>query len=166
MALDALRGYLALAGGLTEVTRAKALAQAKALLADENLAPLVAGGLKAGSQVQGLAEEIVASGRANREVITHLVASEVEKAATLLSGVGREETKALRVSLDRVERRVAVLEAKDASASAAARSGRASATPAAKKAATKKAPAKKSAATKATSKKSATKKSATKKATP
>jgi polyhydroxyalkanoate synthesis regulator phasin len=151
MALEALRGYVALASGLTEVTRAKAIAQAKALLADENLAPLIAGGAKAGAQVQGVAEEIMASGRANREVVTHLIATEVEKAVTLLSGASREETKALRVSLDRLERRVAVLEAKDASAAAAARTGRAASTSAAKKKpATKKTATKTSTAKKAT----------------
>lgn len=148
MALEALRGYFALASGLTEVTRAKAIAQAKALLADETLAPLISGGAKAGAQVQGLAEEIVATGKANREVITHLISSEVEKAVNLMSGAGREETKALRVSLDRLERRVAVLEAKDASAAAATRTGRATKAGTAKKTAAKKPTAKKSAAEK------------------
>ena len=154
MALEALRGYLALAGGLTEVTRSKAIAQAKALLADDNLAPLISGGAKAGAQVQGLAEEIVASGKANREVLTHLISTEVEKAATLISGAGREETKALRVSLDRLERRVAVLEAREASAAAAARTGRAT-SPGPKKTATKKSTAKKSTAKKSTARRTA-----------
>jgi hypothetical protein len=157
MALEALRGYLALASGLTEVTRSKAVAQAKALLADESLAPLISGGAKASAQVQGLAEEIVATGKANREVITHLIATEVEKAATLISGAGREETKALRVSLDRLERRVAVLEARDASASAAARTGRAPSAATARKTTAKKSTAK-TTATKSTAKKSTAKK--------
>jgi polyhydroxyalkanoate synthesis regulator phasin len=121
MALDALRGYVALAGGLTEVTRAKATAQAKALLQDDTVASLLAGGTKAGAQVQALADEIVAAGRANRDVVVTLVRAEVERAMGSVGAAGRDEVEALRASVDRLERRVAVLESKDAASTASAR---------------------------------------------
>ncbi len=68
---DALKGYLALAGGLTEVTRSKATAAAKALVAQ--------GGAAAGT-VTALADDLVAQSKSNREALTALVRFEVDKA--------------------------------------------------------------------------------------
>jgi polyhydroxyalkanoate synthesis regulator phasin len=160
MALETLRGYLALAGGLTEVTRAKALAQAKALLNEDTLTPVVAGGVRAQAQVQALADELVAAGRANRELLKGLVRAEVERVVGGLGVAGRDELDALRASVDRMERRIAVLESAAAAASAVARQGgRASGAPATR------APAKKSTAKKSTAKKASPKKSSAKKST-
>jgi polyhydroxyalkanoate synthesis regulator phasin len=145
MALETLRGYLSLAGGLTAVTRAKAVAQAKALLEDDTLAPLVEGGQRAQAQVQALAEEILAAGRANRELLKGVVRAEVERAVGSVGIAGQDDVDALRASLDRMERRLAVLESKDAAATASSRttSSASGATKSASKTASKKPVAKK-----------------------
>jgi polyhydroxyalkanoate synthesis regulator phasin len=141
MALETLRGYLALAGGLTEVTRAKAVAQAKALLEDDSLAPIVEGGQRAQAQVQTLAEEILAAGRANRELLKGVVRAEVERAVGAVGIAGQDDVAALRASMDRMERRLAVLESKDAAATASGRVSASTNKSTAKKSVAKKTPA-------------------------
>jgi polyhydroxyalkanoate synthesis regulator phasin len=68
---DALKGYLALASGLTEVTKQRATTAAKALVAQ---------GEATAGQVTGLADDLVAQSKSNREAITALVKFEVDKA--------------------------------------------------------------------------------------
>ncbi|MCW2777252.1 MAG: hypothetical protein JWN17_977 [Frankiales bacterium] len=67
---DALKAYLALAGSLTEVTRQRAAAAAKALVAQ---------GEATAEQVTALAEDLVDQSRANREAVTALVKFEVDR---------------------------------------------------------------------------------------
>ena len=80
MAMDGLRGYLLLASGLAEMSRAKATEAASALLS-------LSSGLTGGRseqhvqvQVQDLAEELLAAAAANRRSLIALVRSEVERA--------------------------------------------------------------------------------------
>jgi polyhydroxyalkanoate synthesis regulator phasin len=170
VAIDALRGYLSLAGGLTDLTTQKAVAQAKALLSDESLSALVAGGQRAQVQVQAVADELLAAGRANRDVVTGLVRSEVERVVGAAGGASGDDVDALRASLDRLERRVAILESEQAARTAAARSGGTAKKTSAKKTSAKKTAAKKTSAKKTvktatksaptSAKKAATKKSA------
>jgi len=122
---DALKGYLALANGLTEVTRQRATAAAKALVAQ---------GEATAGQVQSLADDLVAQSKSNREAIASLVRFEVDKALGRVGLVGKDEVEALNT-------RIKVLEGQ----LRAAKSGSAPA----KKAAVKKAPAKKAAVKKA-----------------
>ena len=68
---DALQSYLTLAGGLTEVTRQRALAAAKALAAQ---------GEATAEQVQSLAEDLLSQTRQNSETVSALVRYEVERA--------------------------------------------------------------------------------------
>jgi polyhydroxyalkanoate synthesis regulator phasin len=68
---DALKSYLALAGGVTEVTRQRALDAAKAL---------VASGEAAAEQVTSLAEDLLTQTRQNREAVVALVGFEVDRA--------------------------------------------------------------------------------------
>ncbi|MGB8650485.1 MAG: hypothetical protein WCD35_07465, partial [Mycobacteriales bacterium] len=68
---DALKGYLALASGLTEVTRQRATAAAKALVAQ---------GEATAGQVQSLADDLIAQSKSNREAVRALVKFEVDKA--------------------------------------------------------------------------------------
>lgn len=68
---DALKGYLALASGLTEVTRQKATAAAKALVAQ---------GEATAGQVTALADDLLTQSKSNREALTSLVKFEVDKA--------------------------------------------------------------------------------------
>ncbi len=67
---DALKGYVALASGLTEVTRQRATAAAKALVAQ---------GEATAGQVTGLTDDLVAQSRSNREAVTALVKYEVDR---------------------------------------------------------------------------------------
>jgi hypothetical protein len=80
MAMDGLRGYLQLASGLAETSKAKATEAASALLA---LSSGLSGG-RAGTnvqvQVQELAEELMAAAAANRRSLLALIRAEVERA--------------------------------------------------------------------------------------
>ncbi|MFI7065657.1 phasin family protein [Kribbella sp. NPDC050124] len=142
MVLDALRGYVQLASGLTEVTKQRAEAAAKALL-QQTGADKLTSGLTA--KVSDLADEIVATSKSNRQLLQAIVTNEVEGAVARLGFVRSEE-------VDALTRRVQTLETELKAARAAAP---ASAHAAVKKAA-KKAPAKK-AAKKAPAKKTAKK---------
>jgi polyhydroxyalkanoate synthesis regulator phasin len=156
---DAVKGYLALASGLTEVTRQRAVSAAKALVAQ--------GGAAAG-QVTALADDLVAQSKSNREAVTALVRFEVDKALGRVGLASAEEVTELNTrvrSLEDVLRRVAGPGAVEAAKTGAANlapsaaptaspatSGAAAAKPPAKKA-VKKAPAKKVLAKKAPAKK-------------
>ncbi|GAA0925166.1 hypothetical protein GCM10009554_04550 [Kribbella koreensis] len=174
MVMDALRGYVQLANGLTEVTKQRAQQAAKALLQQTGADALTAG---VTTKVSDLAEEIVATSKSNRQLLQAIVANEVEGAVARLGFVRSEEVAALSRRLDGLERELA--EANDALVAAAAASAPAPASapasssasrPAAKKSAAKKsavkAPAVKKAAAKKTSaapaKKAAVKKTAKK----
>lgn len=67
---EAAKGYRALAGSLTEVTRQRATAAARALVAQ---------GEATAEQVGSLVEELLAQTRQDREAVTALVAYEVER---------------------------------------------------------------------------------------
>jgi polyhydroxyalkanoate synthesis regulator phasin len=163
MVLDALRGYVQLANGLTEVTKQKAQAAAKALLQQTGADALT-------TRASDLADEIVATSKSNRQLLQAIVSNEVEGAVARLGFVRSEEVAAL-------TRRVKTLETELAEARAAAAERAAEPAPVvdevveatvvdeapAKKAAAKKAAAKKSApAKKAVAKQAAAKKAAKK----
>jgi polyhydroxyalkanoate synthesis regulator phasin len=143
---DAIKGYLALATGLTEVTRQRATSAAKALVAQ---------GEATAGQVTALADDLVAQSRSNREAVVALVKYEVDKALDRVGLAPKDEVEAL-------QRRIATLESQLRATSGG--SSPAKKAPA-KKAAAKKAPAKKAAAKKAPAKKAAAKKAPAKKAT-
>jgi polyhydroxyalkanoate synthesis regulator phasin len=129
---DAVKGYLALASGLTEVTRQRAVSAAKALVAQ--------GGAAAG-QVTALADDLVAQSRSNREAVTALVRYEVDKALGRVGLASAEEVTELNArvrSLEAEHRRVS------GSGDPAAKTGAAQLKPASNPPAAK-APAKKAA---------------------
>jgi polyhydroxyalkanoate synthesis regulator phasin len=68
---DALKNYLSLAGGLSEVGRQRAVAASKALVAQ---------GEATAEQVSSLAEDLMKTSKNNRELVTALVRSEIDKA--------------------------------------------------------------------------------------
>ena len=76
MVMDAVRGYVQLANGLTEVTRQRAQQAAKALLQQAGAENLTSGLTK----VSDLADEIVATSKSNRALLQAIVANEVEGA--------------------------------------------------------------------------------------
>ena len=130
--LNDLRGYLQLANGLSDVTRAKAKEIAMELvnqgIALSTKAPDIKG------QVQELADDLLSTSRNNREMLLGLVTSEVDRAVSRMGFVREDELAAVRRHVQRLEKEIAEL--KNANAKPVKKA-------AAKKAATKKsAPAK------------------------
>ncbi len=115
MVMDALRGYVQLANGLTEVTKTRAQQAAKALLQQTGADALTTG---VTTKVSDLAEEIVATSKSNRQLLQAIVANEVEGAVARLGFVRSEEVAALTRRVDGLERELA--EANDAVAAATA----------------------------------------------
>jgi polyhydroxyalkanoate synthesis regulator phasin len=91
---DALRTYLAMANGLTEVSRKGARAAAKKLAKQ---------GGGAVEQVQALTEELLSTSRANRESITTLVRYEVDRALGLVGLATVEEVENLTARIHELE---------------------------------------------------------------
>jgi polyhydroxyalkanoate synthesis regulator phasin len=128
--LDALRGYVQLATGLTEVTVAKAREAAAALLSQgldlENVPDVpgrdsaVSAATVAASQVQGLADDLLETSKQNRELLTGLVRTEVDRAAGRLGFVREEELAAVRRHVSRLETQLAEVRAQIGSANAGA----------------------------------------------
>ncbi len=116
---DALRSYLAAASGRTEVPRQRAAALAKALLAR---------GEATAEQISVLTEELLETGRNNREALVSLIRYEVDRTLARMRFASTDELRALAA-------RVSALEASAAAAK-----------PSAARKAKKAAPAKKSAA--------------------
>jgi len=174
---DAWRAYLDLALGLTEASRKKATSVARQLLGK--------GGGTA-EQLQGLAEDLLKTSRANREAITKLVRYELDRALGAVGLATRDEVAELTARLDELEHRLQQAQAQAASAAAAqaatlaapvaaaatapgsAQEAAATATTAtqaaAKKAAARSAAAKKAVAKKTMAKKAVAKKAVAKKA--
>jgi polyhydroxyalkanoate synthesis regulator phasin len=91
---DAIKGYLALASGLTEVTRQRATTAAKALVAQ---------GEATAGQVQALADDLVAQSKSNREAMVSLVRYEVDKALGRVGLVSKEEVVSLQRRVKQLE---------------------------------------------------------------
>jgi polyhydroxyalkanoate synthesis regulator phasin len=128
---DALKGYLALASGLTEVTRQKATAAAKALVAQ---------GEATAGQVTGLADDLLAQSKSNRESLQALVRFEVDKALGRVGLASAEEVTELTARIRSLEGQLRDATKPAKTAPPAARPAAASP---AKKAPAKKVPAKK-----------------------
>ncbi|MFZ5849931.1 MAG: polyhydroxyalkanoate synthesis protein PhaF [Actinomycetota bacterium] len=130
---EALRGYLAVASGLGELTRQRAVAVARTLLAQgEATAGLVVEPVR--DQVQGLADELVATGRANRDLLVGLVRVEVERRVAALGLATGEQVAELADRVARLERQLALAQDAVVAAEAVAAGGAAGDRPAAAKA--------------------------------
>ena len=97
---DALKSYLALAGGVTEVTRQRALGAAKALVTQ---------GEATAEQVTSLAEELLAQSRQNREAVVALVTYEVDRALGRVGLASADEVAALTERVRHLETQLAEL---------------------------------------------------------
>ena len=82
MGFESVRGYVELASGLSDLTRARAMEVARGLLSLP--ATGVATGTKMASQASALADELLAAAAANRSMLTTLVRTEVDFAITSL----------------------------------------------------------------------------------
>ncbi len=156
MVLDGLRGYLQLASGLTDVTRERALAAAKAVATQGAAGVNAVVPAPVTTQVSTLTEDLLAASKANRALLLHLIQAEIERSVARLGLVSAHELDAAARRAKGLEKRVAELE-EELGKSATARKA---ANTRARKATTKKS------AKKTTAKKSAAKKSTAKSPTP
>jgi polyhydroxyalkanoate synthesis regulator phasin len=159
---DAVKGYLALASGLTEVTRQRATAAAKALVAQ---------GEAAAGQVTALADDLLATSKSNREAVTALGRFERDVALGRVGLASAEEVTELNARVRSLEAELRRATGSAAASGDAAKTGAAAMRPAsaptaakAVKTTAKKTPAPNSVAKKAPAKKAAAKKAAAKKA--
>ena len=147
MSFESFRGYVQLASGLGELTRARAMEAAQGLISMPGVS--IATG-KFAVQVGALAEELLAAATTNREHLTALVRGEVDAAVTRLGLVPAAKLEEAQVEAARLRAEVAALRSASARSTAGTE----------KKAATKKAGVKTAATKKAAVRKTAAKKSA------
>jgi hypothetical protein len=155
MVFESVRGYVELASGLSDLTRARAMEAAQGLLSLP--ATGVATGTKMAGQASALADELLAAATVNRTNLTALVRTEVDLAITALGLVSvrklaeaEAEAQELRMEVARLRSAAPKSTApKSTAKKAAARPGSA-----------KKAAAKKAAAPAGTAKKAAAPKTA------
>ncbi len=163
MVTDALKGYMQLASGLTDVTKDRATAAVKGLAAQRpdlidtaaaTAASATSSAMSLAVQLQAAAEELVVTSKDNRALLVGLIRTEVERVVAALGFAKEAEVEAVRHKVDRLE---GSLDDRAADAASAAstdlRAALAPASKAAKKKAAKKSPAKKTTAKKTTAKK-------------
>ena len=110
MVIDGLRGYIQLASGLTDVTRDRALAAAKSLLAQGEAGVGVVVPTPVRAQVGALTDDLLATSRTNRTLLVNLVRAEVERSVARLGLVSQQELAAATRRSTSLERRVEELE--------------------------------------------------------
>jgi len=117
MIFESVRGYVELASGLGELTRARAMEVAQGLLS------LPAAGIETGSKVAvqagALADELMATAVANRSNLQSLVRSEVDVAVTRLGLVPVQQLEEAQAEVARLRAEVARLHSASAKAGAA-----------------------------------------------
>jgi polyhydroxyalkanoate synthesis regulator phasin len=102
MVRDAVRGYLALATGVTEVTATRARAAARALVEQ---------GEATAGQVSALADDLLSTSRRNRESLAVLIRHEVEQAVKRLGVAPAGDVEDLTRRVRELERSVRELKA-------------------------------------------------------
>jgi hypothetical protein len=118
--LDAIKGYVELATGLTEVTvkraqeAAGALVQQGMALLNTDTVPDVPGkdqavdaAKTAANSVQELADELLETSKQNRELLIGLIRTEVDRSAGRMGFVREEELAAVRRHIARLENQIA-----------------------------------------------------------
>ena len=103
MVASALHDYLELVSGLTEVTRQRAVAAAKGLVSSSGAELVVPGAI---GQASALADEIMATAKANRELLTGMIRAEVDRTVGRLGLATRDDVAAVQRGLDRLAARV------------------------------------------------------------
>jgi len=102
--MDGLRSYIQVATGLTEVTATKAREIVSSLLSQgltlSTRAPEVIG------QVQSMADDLMSTGKDNREMLVGLIRSEVDRAVARIGVVREDELAALRRQVERLQAEV------------------------------------------------------------
>ena len=109
--LDDLRSYLQMASGLTEATTAKAKEAVMGLLSTGmSLTSKAVPAPEMMGQVQELADDLVATSKNNRDVLTGMIRAEVDRAVGRMGFVREDELAALRRHVQRLERQIADLQ--------------------------------------------------------
>ena len=99
--MDALKGYVQLATGLTEVTAAKARDAASAFV---NQGMQWTGkSSDAMESVQDIADDLLVTSQQNREALMEMIRTEVDRAVGRLGFVREDELAALRARVERLE---------------------------------------------------------------
>ena len=155
MVFESVRGYVQLASGLSELTRARAMEAAHGLLSLQGTG--IETGGKLAVQVSALAEELLVAATTNRHNLTALVRSEVDAAVNRLGLVSTEKLAESQAEAARLRAELEALRSASSRATAAKKT-------APKKTAAKKTAAKKTAA-KTTSKLASAKTTSAKKTT-
>lgn len=102
MGRDSVKTYLALATGVSSLTRDRALGLARSVVTQ---------GESTAGQVQALAEELVSSSRSNREALIGLIRYEVDRALGRLGLASADEVAALRARVRTLEANLRAVEA-------------------------------------------------------
>lgn len=118
--LDAIKGYVELATGLTEVTVKRAQEAAQSLvnqgmsILSTDAVPDVPGkdqavdaAKTAANSVQELADELLETSKQNRDLLTGLIRTEVDRSAGRMGFVREEELAAVRRHIARLENQIA-----------------------------------------------------------
>jgi hypothetical protein len=107
MVLDALRGYVEIASGLGDVTRQRAVATARQILEQSGeiltAAVATAGSADFAKQVQGLADDMLATSRTNRDLLVGLIRTEIERTVARLGLVGADELASMARVVERLQ---------------------------------------------------------------
>jgi hypothetical protein len=107
MVQDAIRGYVQLASGISDVTRQRAATTARQLLEQGGgmigSAVATAGAVDWAKQVQGLADELVATSRTNRDLLIGIIRTEVERTVARLGLVGADELASMARVVERLQ---------------------------------------------------------------
>jgi hypothetical protein len=164
MVFESARGYVELASGLSDLTRARAMEAAQGLLSLP--AAGVATGTKMAGQASALADELLAAATVNRTNLTALVRTEVDLAITALGLVSVQKLAEAEAEAEELRAEVARLRSAAPKAAAPPSTAKKAAAPrsTAKKAAAPKSTVKKAGAPTSTVKKAAAPKSTAKKA--
>jgi hypothetical protein len=167
--IDMLKGYLQLAGGMTQLTRQRALEVARQLVAavpTGGPVPAAMSPEELASRAASLADELLTAGRQNRALLLELVRAEVENVVGRLGLTAQADFEAaLATSRARIADLEHELAQRDAELTTARASASRPARAAAKKTTAKKTTAKKTTAKKSTATRAAAKKATAKKAT-
>jgi polyhydroxyalkanoate synthesis regulator phasin len=114
MVLDVVRGYLAVAGGLTDITVQRARTAAEAILTHGSAAAEASS-----EQVSQLAEDLLKQSQTNREILIGMIRTEVDRAVGRMGFVREEELAAVRNHVNRLEAQLKVVQTGAGTAGAA-----------------------------------------------
>jgi hypothetical protein len=116
MVFESVRGYVELASGLGDLTRARAMEAAQGLLSVP--AASLATGSKVAAQVSSLADELLVTAAANRSNLRELVRSEVDVAIAAVGLVPAVKLKESQAEAARLRAEVARLRSSSTKAAA------------------------------------------------